>query len=61
MSRSKMVFVFRLILFYDLTVFYTALGKADIQRNLAEDEDSLQVPFGLSAWISLGLKHEEDQ
>ena len=61
MSRSKMVFVFRLILFYDLTVFYTALGKADIQRNLAEDEDSLQVLFGLSAWISLGLKLEEDQ
>ena len=56
-----MVFGFSLVLFYDLTAFYTALGKADIQRNLVDDEDSLQVPFGLSAWISLGLKLEEDQ
>ena len=56
-----MVFISSPLLFHYLTIFDTALGKADIQRNLAEDEDSLQVPFGLSAWISLGLKLEEDQ
>ncbi|KAK7681502.1 hypothetical protein QCA50_015234 [Cerrena zonata] len=38
-----------------------APGKADVQRELATEEDGTSLSPGTSAWISFGLKIEEQQ
>lgn len=42
-------------------IFDIALGKAEVQQTLAKQEEELNLPAGCSAWISIGLKLEEQQ
>ena len=44
----------------DLFSSHAAPGKAQVQREIADDEGPQLAP-GCSAWIALGLKLEEQQ